>query len=132
MTTSRLRSRGSRHSRRPASGGAECGGSSPHPVTGSFPTMREPGSGDAGARSDRRARGHQPTAAGRGKPPASLDWPDSGDIAIITWHTSSGEMHQQELASRPEAEELLAKIRSNNESSLVSAQVRRVGIGPDS
>jgi hypothetical protein len=41
-------------------------------------------------------------------------------------------MHQQELARRPEAVELLAKIRSNNESSLISAQVRRVGIGPDS
>jgi hypothetical protein len=61
-----------------------------------------------------------------------LDWPDSGGIAVITWHTSSGEVHQQESASRPEAEELLAKIRSSNELSLVSAQVRRVGIGPDS
>jgi hypothetical protein len=41
-------------------------------------------------------------------------------------------VHQQEAASRPEAEELLAKIRSNDGLSLVSAQVRRVGFGPDS
>jgi hypothetical protein len=61
-----------------------------------------------------------------------LDWPDSGGVAVITWHTASGEVYRQELANRPEAEELLAKIRSSSELSLVSAQVRRVGIGPDS
>jgi len=61
-----------------------------------------------------------------------LDWPDSGGVARITWLTASGEVYQQELASRPEAEQLLAKIGSNDELTLVSAQVRRVGIGPDS
>jgi len=61
-----------------------------------------------------------------------LDWPDSGGVALITWHTASGDVYEQEMASRQEAEELLAKIRSNEQLSLVSAQVRRVGIGPDS
>jgi hypothetical protein len=61
-----------------------------------------------------------------------LDWPDSGGVALITWHTASGEIHQQETASRKEAEELLTKISSNDQLSLVSAQVRRAGIGPDS
>ena len=61
-----------------------------------------------------------------------LGWPDSGGVARITWHTASGEVYQQELANRPEAEQLLAKIGANDELTLVSAQVRRVGIGPDS
>jgi len=61
-----------------------------------------------------------------------LDWPDSGGVAVITWHTASGDVYQQETASRQEAKELLAKINSNDELRLVSAQVRRVGIGPDS
>jgi hypothetical protein len=61
-----------------------------------------------------------------------LGWPDSGGVARITWHTASGEVYQQELASRTEAEQLLAKIGSNDELTLISAQVRRVGIGPDS
>lgn len=61
-----------------------------------------------------------------------LDWPDSGGVAVITWHSASGDVYRQELASKPEAEDLLAKINASNELSLVSAQVRRVGIGPDS
>jgi hypothetical protein len=64
--------------------------------------------------------------------PQLLDWPDSGGVVRITWHTASGEVYQQETASRPEAEQLLAKIGSNDQLTLVSAQVRRVGIGPDS
>ena len=61
-----------------------------------------------------------------------LNWPDSGSVAVITWRTASGEVHRQELGSRREAEDLLAKIGANEELSLVSAQVRRVGIGADS
>jgi len=61
-----------------------------------------------------------------------LRWPDSGGVAVITWHGAAGDVHQQELASRRDAEELLAKIRRNSELTLVSAQVRRLGIGPDS
>jgi hypothetical protein len=61
-----------------------------------------------------------------------LEWPDSGGVALITWHTASGNIYEQEAASRQEAEELLAKIQSDDQLSLVSAQVRRVGIGPDS
>jgi hypothetical protein len=61
-----------------------------------------------------------------------LDWPDSGAVALITWHTAAGDIYEQETASRQEAEELLSKIRSSNQLRLVSAQVRRVGIGPDS
>ena len=61
-----------------------------------------------------------------------IDWSDSGGVALITWHTASGDVYEQETASRREAEELLGKIRSSDQLSLVSAQVRRVGIGPDS
>jgi hypothetical protein len=61
-----------------------------------------------------------------------LGWPDSGSVAVITWRTASGDVHRQELASRREAEDLLVKIDGSAELSLVSAQVRRVGIGPDS
>jgi hypothetical protein len=61
-----------------------------------------------------------------------LGWADSGGVAVITWHGASGDVHRQELASRRDAEELLAKIRRNAELTLVSAQVRRLGIGPDS
>ena len=69
----------------------------------------------------------------RDAPGAQLhDWPDSGAVALITWHTASGDVYEQETASRQEAEDLLSKIRSSDQLSLVSAQVRRVGIGPDS
>jgi hypothetical protein len=61
-----------------------------------------------------------------------LDWPDSGGVVVITWHGPGGVVHRQELASRPDAEDLLAKIRESDELRLVSAQVRRLGIGPDS
>jgi hypothetical protein len=60
------------------------------------------------------------------------DWPDSGSVAVITWRTASGDVHRQELGNRREAEDLLAKIGVSDELSLVSAQVRRLGIGPDS
>ena len=71
--------------------------------------------------------------ASQGEPGAQLmDWPDSGGVAVITWHGSSGVVHRQELASRRDAEDLLAKIRRSEELRLVSAQVRRLGIGPDS
>jgi hypothetical protein len=61
-----------------------------------------------------------------------LEWSDSGGVAVITWRARSGGVHRQELASRREAEELLAKIDESDELSLVSVQVRRLGIGPDS
>ena len=61
-----------------------------------------------------------------------LDWPDSGSVALITWRAASGDIYEQETASRKDAEDLLTKIRSSDQLSLVSAQVRRAGIGPDS
>jgi hypothetical protein len=71
--------------------------------------------------------------AGRRDPGSLLlDWPDSGSVAVITWRTASGAVHRQELASRREAEDLVAKIDASDDLKLVSAQVRRVGIGPDS
>jgi hypothetical protein len=71
--------------------------------------------------------------AGRREPGSLLlDWPDSGSISVITWRTAAGEVHRQELGSRREAEDLIAKIDASEELSLVSAQARRVGIGPDS
>jgi hypothetical protein len=71
--------------------------------------------------------------AGRGESADQLlEWPDSGGVAVITWHGASGGVHRQELASRRDAEELLAKIRRSDGLKLVSAQVRWLGIGPDS
>ena len=71
--------------------------------------------------------------ASQGEPGDQLiDWPDSGGIAVITWHGASGAVHRQELASRRDAEDLLAKIHRSDQLRLVSAQVRRLGIGPDS
>lgn len=67
-----------------------------------------------------------------GPAPHIRGWPDSGGIAVITWRTRSGEVYQQELADEREAIELINKITADDELDLVSAQLRRVGIGPDS
>ena len=64
--------------------------------------------------------------------PSIQRWPDSGGIAVITWRTSSGEVYHQELGDEQEAIELISKITADEELDLVSAQLRRVGIGPDS
>jgi len=73
------------------------------------------------------------TPPGADGSPARIEgWPDSGGIAVITWRTGSGTVFQQELASQREAAELLAKIAADDQLDLVSAQLRRVGIGPDS
>jgi hypothetical protein len=67
-----------------------------------------------------------------GSPPRIEGWPDSGGIAVITWRGPSEQVYQQELASHQDAAELLTKIAADDELDLVSAQLRRVGIGPDS
>jgi hypothetical protein len=67
-----------------------------------------------------------------GSPPRIEGWPDSGGIAVITWRGASEQIYRQELASQQEAAELLVKIDDAEELELVSAQLRRVGIGPDS
>lgn len=67
-----------------------------------------------------------------GGPPTIRGWPDSGGIAVITWRTSHGEVYQQELGNEQEAIELIGKITADDQLALVSAQLRRVGIGPDS
>ncbi len=67
-----------------------------------------------------------------GSPPRIEGWPDSGAIATITWSTAAGELQQQETASEQEAAELLAKIAAADDLDLVSAQLRRLGVGPDS
>lgn len=67
-----------------------------------------------------------------GKPAEFYHWPDSGGIAMITWQTGSGQVQQRELADEREAADLLAKISADDQLRLVSAQLRRVGIGPDS
>ena len=73
------------------------------------------------------------TKPGAGGSEAQLmGWPDSGGVAVVTWVTADGQTYHQELASKLDAEELLAKIDADSELSLVSTQVRRVGIGPDS
>jgi len=67
-----------------------------------------------------------------GPAPSIQGWPDSGGIAVITWRTSSGEVYRQELADEQDAVELISKITADDRLDLVSAQLRRVGIGPGS
>jgi hypothetical protein len=67
-----------------------------------------------------------------GRAPSIQGWPDSGGIAVITWRTSNGEVYQQELADEQQAIELISKITADEQLDLVSAQLRRIGIGPDS
>lgn len=67
-----------------------------------------------------------------GSPPSIEGWPDSGGIAVITWCSAAEQVYQQEIASQEEAAALLTKIAADEQLHLVSAQLRRVGIGPDS
>ena len=67
-----------------------------------------------------------------GPAPSIRRWPDSGGVAVITWRTRSGEVYQQELGDEQEAIYLVSKITADDQLDLVSAQLRRVGIGPDS
>jgi len=64
--------------------------------------------------------------------PAIRGWPDSGGVAVITWRARTGEVYQQELGDEQEAIALVTKISADYQLDLVSAQLRRVGIGPDS
>ncbi len=72
------------------------------------------------------------TPGSDGSSPGIQGWPDSGGVAVITWRTSSGEVYQQELGDEQEAIDLISKITADDQLDLVSAQLRRVGIGPDS
>lgn len=67
-----------------------------------------------------------------GRRPSIQGWPDSGGIAVITWRAAAGEVYQQEIADEQAAIELISKIADDPRLDLVSAQLRRVGIGPDS
>jgi hypothetical protein len=67
-----------------------------------------------------------------GPAPSIWRWPDSGGIAVVTWRTSGGDVYRQELADEQDAIELISKITADDQLDLVSAQLRRVGIGPDS
>lgn len=72
------------------------------------------------------------TPGPEGQAPGIQGWPDSGGVAVITWRTSSGDVYQQELGGEQEAIRLVSKIAADDRLDLVSAQLRRVGIGPDS
>lgn len=72
------------------------------------------------------------SAPGPDGPPRIAGWPDSGGIAVITWRNASGEVGTQEVADEQEAIALITKITAADDLDLVSAQLRRVGIGPDS
>lgn len=67
-----------------------------------------------------------------GRPARIEGWPDSGGTAVITWRTGAGQVYSQELGSEKEAAALLGKIAADKDLDLVSAQLRRAGIGPDS
>jgi hypothetical protein len=59
-------------------------------------------------------------------------WDDSGAITVITWSDESGHVGQLEVASEQEADRLLAGIENDSQLTLISAQRRRRGIGPQS
>jgi DNA-binding transcriptional MocR family regulator len=63
---------------------------------------------------------------------APVSWSDGGSIAVISWSTADGQAFQREVANQQEAARLLQSIEDDDQLALVSAQVRRVGIGPDS
>lgn len=71
-------------------------------------------------------------SAPNGAPARIMAWPDSGGLAVITWRSTDGQVYQQEIASQDEALALLEKIAADDHLDLVSAQLRRIGIGPDS
>jgi hypothetical protein len=57
-------------------------------------------------------------------------WPDGGGIAVITWRGADGRTYQQELGNEQEAIHLLQVIDADESLDLISAQLRRRGIGP--
>jgi hypothetical protein len=57
-------------------------------------------------------------------------WGDNGGVAVISWRVRGGATHEQEVTSEQEAIHLLRKIESDHELTLISAQLRRRGIGP--
>jgi hypothetical protein len=97
-----------------------------------------PAGPDAGTQAAASARGAVPyRGAGRPSsaatsPGSPLGWIDSGSIALISWSTADGRAFQREVADPQEAARLLHSIEDDDKLALVSAQVRRVGIGPDS
>jgi hypothetical protein len=56
-------------------------------------------------------------------------WPDSGGIAEISWHSSSGQTFRQEIGGKQDALHLLQVIADDDNLTLVSAQLRRSGAG---
>ena len=62
--------------------------------------------------------------------PRIVGWPDSGGIAVITWQKLGGQTFQQEIGDEQAARHLLQAIADDDELVLISAQLRRAGIGP--
>jgi hypothetical protein len=65
-----------------------------------------------------------------GAGPRIEGWADSGGIAVISWRAADGRSYQQETGHEQEAVALLRKIEGDGQLTLISAQLRRVGIGP--
>lgn len=57
-------------------------------------------------------------------------WDDGGGIAVITWRSAAGQTLQQEIGDEQEAIHLLKTIDADDQLVLISAQLRRRGIGP--
>jgi hypothetical protein len=57
-------------------------------------------------------------------------WDDGGGIAVITWRSAVGQTFQQEIANEQEAIRLLRTIDGDDQLVLISAQLRRRGVGP--
>jgi len=65
-----------------------------------------------------------------GEGPRIDGWNDSGAIAVITWHETEGQNYQQEFSDEQAAIHLLRSIEADDNLVLISAQLRRLGIGP--
>jgi hypothetical protein len=65
-----------------------------------------------------------------GTSPRIEGWHDSGGIAVISWRAGGGGTYEQELTSEQEAIHLLRKIEADDDLTLISAQLRRLGTGP--
>jgi hypothetical protein len=57
-------------------------------------------------------------------------WPDGGGIAVLTWYSADGRVHEQEVSDEQQAVHLLKSIEADDELTLTSAQLRRRGTSP--
>jgi len=62
--------------------------------------------------------------------PHIAHWAGGGGVAVITWQTGDGRTFEHEVADEQRAVNLLTSIEADDQLVLISAQLRRRGIGP--